>query len=569
MSTRAKTLRIALIQGNPIVGDIEGNSERLREAIQEARRRGAEVVVTSELAVIGYPPRDMLHREQMLRRQWEAVEALARESDEELALILGAVCRAPKGSGRQLVNGAVVCHGGQVQAQIGKRLLPTYDVFEEDRYFESMDEPGVVSWKGLKLGITICEDAWARADSEEMPDYEVDPIEEVVEAEADILINLSASPFSMGKAGFRGELLCDHCRRHGKAMVFVNQVGANDELIFDGRSAVVDGRGDLRCQLAAFEEDLEVVEVGPMGDVTVGMASTEEVESTSSDPGDLSVVDEVRQALVLGIGDYVNKSGFDGVLIGLSGGIDSSVTATLAAEALGPDRVHGVAMPSKFSSAHSREDARALGKNLGIQYSEIPIRQPYESVLETLNPHFDDPSFGVAEENVQARLRGVYLMALSNKTGKLVIAAGNKSELAVGYSTLYGDMCGALAAIGDVSKMMVYALADRYNEMAGRDVIPRRVLEKAPSAELRPDQKDEDSLPAYEVLDEILERYLVDHDSVTTIVEQGFDRAMVEEVVAMVHRNEYKRWQAPPILKVSPKAFGVGWRYPLAARYRW
>ncbi len=565
MSGSAKSMKIALVQNNPIVGDVAGNMAQLKAAIADARQQGAQVVVTSELAVIGYPPRDMLHREDLLRRQWSAVEELAKESDEDLALIIGAVCRAPDGASRPLINGAVVCQGGQIRREVGKRLLPTYDVFEEDRYFASADEAGVIEFKGLKLGITICEDAWARADSQEMPDYQVDPVEAVVEAGADILINLSASPYSMGKSRFRNQLLSDHCRRHAKAMVFVNQVGANDELIFDGRSAVIDGRGELRRQLPAFEEALEIVEVGAVGDVTVGNSRVE--KGDGSDDG--SVVDEVRQALVMGIRDYVQKSGFEGVLIGISGGIDSAVTAMLAAEALGPDRVHGVAMPSKFSSAHSREDARQLGDNLGIRYSEIPIRQPYEAVLETLTPHFEDQSFGVAEENIQARLRGLYLMALSNKTGHLVIAAGNKSELAVGYSTLYGDMCGALAAIGDVSKMMVYALAERYNERAGEAVIPEHILTKAPSAELRPDQKDEDSLPAYEVLDEILDRYLVDHDPVELIVEAGFEEALVREVVAMVHRSEYKRFQAPPILKVSPKAFGVGWRYPLAARYQW
>ena len=554
-----QALRVALAQLNFKVGDLEGNTDKIMAAMERARSDGANLVVFSEIALLGYPPRDLVHRPALLARQDQALKAIAAATDDELAAVVGYVERNEEGRGHGLINAAAFCANGEIVQSVTKQLLPTYDVFDEARYFSAAPSEGVVTWAGVKIGISICEDAWARVKTAEMPRYDVDPIAELAGAGAQVLLNLSASPFSLGKAEFRCDLLADHSRRHQTPLIFVNQVGGNDELIFDGRSLVLDAGGELKVRLAEFEEDYQVVHVDSQGQIEAKGPEPALRRAAENDAA------RARDALVLGIGDYVRKTGHAQVLLGLSGGIDSSLVAALVARALGPENVHAVAMPSRFSSSHSREDARQLSKNLGIEFDEIPIEAPYASALEVLQPHFGDTPFGVAEENIQARLRGLYLMALSNKFGKLVLACGNKSELAVGYCTLYGDMCGALAVIGDLPKMLVYDVARLINEEAGRDIVPQRVLEKPPSAELRPDQKDEDSLPPYEVLDQILERYLVEHQSAQTIVEAGFDGETVRRVITLVHRNEYKRWQAPPVLKVTTKAFGVGWRYPLAA----
>lgn len=548
-----------MAQLNFTVGDVEGNKEAIVAAMDRARDDGAGLVVFSELSLIGYPPRDLVHRDEIVDRQLEALDEIAGATGGDLAVILGYVDRNETAPGQGLVNGAALCGEGRILHRVAKQLLPTYDVFDEARYFAPGSSPGVVSWMGLDLGISICEDAWSRVRTEEMPRYDRDPIADLVDAGAQVLINISASPFSLGKAEFRRKLLVEHCRRHERPMIFVNQIGGNDELIFDGRSLVVDAGGTVRARLADFEEDFASVRVDTGGEVEVdGQPAIRTVSETEAAAA--------RDAVVLGIRDYVKKTGHSGVLLGLSGGIDSSLSAVLAAEALGPENVHALAMPSRFSSSHSREDARQLANNLGIEFDEIAIEGAYASTLETLQPYFEDPTFGVAEENIQARLRGLYLMAMSNKSGKLVIACGNKSELAVGYCTLYGDMCGALAVIGDLPKGLVYQVSRLINEEAGRELIPGRVLKKAPSAELRPDQRDEDSLPPYEILDAIVEHYMIDNESIAEIADRGFDEELVGEVVSMIHRNEYKRWQASPILKVTSKAFGVGWRYPLAAK---
>ena len=559
--TRTSTcLRVAMAQINFKVGDIDGNRGRILREMRRARSENADLVVFSELALLGYPPRDIVHRPAFIDRQRQALMEVAEATDESMAAVVGYVGQNQEEYGHQLINAAAFCAGGEVQKLVAKQLLPTYDVFEERRYFHASDTGGVVDWKGVRLGLTICEDAWTDVEDREMPAYDTDPTARCVDDGAEVIINISASPFTLGKGAFRKELLAGHCRRHNRPLLFVNQVGANDELIFDGRSLAIDADGELKARLAEFNEDFQIVEVEPnTGTFDDGAAVRPVCQSRAQ---------EAHRAVVTGIRDYVRKSNFEDVVIGLSGGIDSAVTATLAVDALGEDHVYGVAMPSRYSSDHSREDARQLAGNLGIKFDEIAIEGSYTSMLETLDPYFEDDGFGVTEENIQARIRGVFLMGLSNNTNRLVLACGNKSELAVGYCTLYGDMNGALAVIGDMPKMLVYDVAQFCNGDADGERIPQRILEKPPSAELRPDQKDEDSLPPYEVLDEILHGYLVEHRSIGQLVDQGFEEATVRRVIELVHRNEYKRWQAAPILKVTDKAFGMGWRYPLAASYQ-
>ncbi|TXD34734.1 NAD+ synthase [Lujinxingia vulgaris] len=551
-------LRIALAQINFKVGDLDRNVARIRDEVERARAAGADLLVTSELALTGYPPRDLLHRDEFIDAQLKTLEALAALTDDDFGLIVGYADRNPHHVGRRLVNAAAFCVGGRVKERVFKQLLPEYDVFDEARYFEPGGEAPILNFKGVRLGVSICEDAWAPVEHWEQPRYMGDPVAALVANGAQVLINISASPFARGKRAMREALLCEHAARHKRPLIFVNQVGATDELIFEGASVAIDSTGQIAHRLPDFASACEVVSVVTTGDV-LGPEG-----GSASERDDIG---ELRAALVLGTRDYVRKSGFKQVLLGLSGGIDSAVTAVIAADALGPENVHAVAMPSRYSSRHSRDDARTLANNLGIEFDEIGIEQPYTSFLDVLTPHFQGKDFDVTEENLQARIRGVYLMGLSNKFGKLVLSCGNKSELAVGYSTLYGDMCGALAVIGDVPKMQVYALAEEYNRLAGYEVVPRNIIEKAPSAELRPDQRDEDSLPPYPVLDAIVDRYVEDRQGIAQIIDAGFERRDVERVVGLIRRNEYKRWQSPPVLKVTAKAFGSGWRYPLAASH--
>ncbi|MFU8803165.1 MAG: NAD+ synthase, partial [Bradymonadaceae bacterium] len=443
---------------------------------------------------------------------------------------------------------------------------PTYDVFTEARYFEPNTVLDIPTFKGIHLGISICEDAWNSPNSWEMPEYAIDPIAEQVSAGAEILLILSASPFGIKKSAFRKELLSAHARVHHLPFIFVNQVGGNDELVFDGCSLLFAPGGELKVELQDFEEDLLVVDIPlvsnpldePMPDVRQWMR-----------PVATTIEEEARRAIVLGLRDYIHKSGFSSVILGLSGGVDSALVAVLATEALGPENVVCVGMPSRYSSDHSVSDARALCENLGVRFELSSIEPQFSAFLEQLEPLFEGREPDVTEENIQARIRGVNLMALSNKFGSLVLACGNKSELAVGYSTLYGDMCGALTVIGDVPKMLVYSICRHINNEADQEIIPESILEKAPSAELRPDQKDEDSLPPYEVLDAILEAYIEERLEPSEIVERGFEEDVVHRVIRLVHIAEYKRKQAAPVLKITPKAFGVGWQYALAASYRW
>ncbi|WP_158058045.1 NAD+ synthase [Halorussus halophilus] len=570
-------LRVALAQLNYTVGDVDGNREKVAGAVERARKADADLLVCSELALLGYPPRDLVEREDFVAAQMDALDSVATLTDDDLALLVGFADPNPDATGRPLYNAAAFCTGGELRGTTHKRLLPTYDVFEEDRYFERGESIVTHGLNGTTLGVHVCEDAWNEPDVWERPRYEQDPIEDLADAGADLLVNLSASPFYVGKRAFRERLMAGHATDHGLPLVFVNQVGANDEVVFDGRSFVVDSDGAFGCRLAAFEEEFAVCEIG---EVRVNEVNEDlEAERRSRGAGELaraSGVSErpeaigaafddtelVRRAIRLGIRDYVHKSGFEGVVLGLSGGVDSSVTAALAAESLGPENVLGVAMATRYTSDASEKDAATLADNLGIEFREIPIEETFES----FTAQFD--SLGsVAKENLQARIRGTTLMALANDSGRLVLATGNKSELATGYCTLYGDMVGALAPLADCRKATVYALARRVNESSEGRVIPERVLNRPPSAELAPDQTDQDTLPPYETLDEILRLYVAEGATSEAVVAAGHDPAVVREVLSMLHSSEFKRWQAAPVLKVTAKAFGVGWRYPLAASY--
>ncbi len=547
-------MKVALAQINPVVGDIPNNVSCILDVAREAHSAGADIVVFPELAVCGYPPLDLVHTAGFLDANESALQQLARETASLSAAIVVGCCSRSVSSDRPM-NGAACIYDGEVVFRQNKSLLPTYDVFDESRYFEPGSDLGVWHFGGTRLGLTICEDVWNDKQFWERARYGRDPVEELAATGIDLLINISSSPFHTGKRAFRREMLGATASRHGVPIVFVNQVGGNDQLVFDGSSFVVDGDGALRAQASSFTEDVVIWDTGEGGDVRI------------DDPLDMDESAAVLDALVLGTRDYVRKCGFRSAIIGLSGGIDSAVTAAIAVEALGSKNVMGVAMPGPYSSEGSVVDAKRSARALGIRLEILGIRDAYETCLESLGPVFEGMPANVAEENLQARLRGVTLMALSNKLRGLVLTTGNKSELAVGYCTLYGDMCGGLAVISDVPKTLVYRIARVANQRRP-GAIPETVLAKPPSAELRPDQKDSDSLPPYEVMDPILQLYVEENMSVSAIAEQrGQPHRLVQEIVHMVDRNEYKRQQAAPGLRVTSKAFGMGRRMPIAQRY--
>jgi NAD+ synthase (glutamine-hydrolysing) len=523
-------LKIALVQTNPTIGDVDGNAARIRDGIDRATDAGAELALFPEQSILGYPAKDLLLRRDLIERNLAALEQLAAQTG-SIGVVVGFAEPNDSAYGRPLFNSAAFLAGGRIVARSRKRLLPTYDVFDEARYFEDM---------------------WSDEELMAHPLYDIDPLADLAAAGADVLINISASPYYLGKHDSRLALMARHARRHGRPIVFCNQVGGNDELLFDGASCVVDGSGRLAAQARAFEEDLLVVEHTAR--------EPARVESRPAGAADLYA------ALVMGLRDYARKCGFKTAVIGLSGGIDSAVVAAIAAAALGPENVHGVAMPSRYSSDHSVSDAKALAANLRIQLSLVPIEPIHTAIESQLSPHFAHRTPDITEENIQARARGLILMALSNKFGSLLLTTGNKSELAVGYCTLYGDMCGGLAVISDVPKTMVYELAGYINQRPGRETIPRSTMAKPPSAELRPNQSDQDSLPPYEVLDDILARYEERLQSLPEIVAAGHDPATAAEVIHKIQLNEYKRRQAAPGLKVTSRAFGFGRRMPIAAR---
>ena len=541
-------MKIGILQLNFTVGDFRGNSEKIVSAYERAVREGAELCVGSELGLCGYPARDLLNRRDFVESHERALREVAKRVG-KVPLLIGGIEKTNQKTGRPLYNTAFLVEKGKTRAVARKILLPTYDVFDEDRYFEAGDKVGIVRIAGKRVGVTICEDIWNDEDLWPERRYRIDPVRELAKKGMDLLINLSASPWNIGKEKVRYRLLAEVAKREKIPVIQVNQVGGNDELVFDGQSLGVGVKGGLLARGVAFMEDVKVVDIGGKEEKPVWAGDEE----------------QVFQALVLGTRDYLQKCGFQEVVLGLSGGIDSALVAVVAAEALGKDKVLGVAMPSRFSSAGSLADAEALAKRLGIRYKEIPIEDTFAAMLRSIAPAREGRRGGLTEENLQSRIRGMTLMAISNDSGRLLLTTGNKSEMAVGYCTLYGDMCGALAVIADVPKTLVYRISRWINRE--REIIPKNSIEKAPSAELRPGQKDQDSLPPYEELDRILESYVVNEGSIQGMVKKGISKVLAEEMVRKIDISEYKRRQAAPGLKVTTKAFGVGRRIPLAQRF--
>lgn len=564
MNLAKNTLHIALAQNNYKLGDLEKNLAKIEQSVARARNEGVDLVVFSECALSGYLPADMIERPEFIARQLAVLERVARMSDQELGIVVGYIAQNPDSTGKHLQNAVALCHDGAIVGGVAKQLLPTYEIFDEARYFEPADAAQLIDFKGVKLGLSICEDAWNPHGFWERPGYAHDPIEALAKAGADVLINIAASPFELEKPARRRELLGEHARRHGRPLVFVNQVGGHDELIFDGRSVVFDAQGDMALELADFKEDFAIQKITIEASNGQQKSKIDTETNRTQPPEDQA---EARKAIVLGLRDYMHKSGFQGAILGLSGGIDSALCAALAAEALGPENILGVAMPTRYTRQMSNTDAELLAKSLGIEFLSIPIEATFGAFLEQMSPVFAGYDEDVTEENLQARIRGTTLMALSNKFGKLVLVPGNKSEFAMGYSTLYGDMVGALSPIGDCFKTLVYEMARGINADAGREVIPARTIERAPSAELRPDQSDQDSLPPYDVLDAILAKFMHDGQSAAELVAAGFEAEVVREVLTKLFRAEYKRLQGAPILRITPRAFGRGRRFPLAASY--
>jgi NAD+ synthase/NAD+ synthase (glutamine-hydrolysing) len=540
-------LRLALLQINPTAGDLEGNAELVIRGARAAHAQGADLAVTPELALMGYLPRDLLMNQGFVRRSCQMLAGIARELASAPPLLVGIATPNPSEMGRPLFNSAVLLKDGAVGPAFHKTLLPTYDVFDEDRYFEPACGPFVFEWKGRRLGISICEDVWNDRDFWKRRRYHRDPIEALVEAGADAILNLSASPFTAGKQVFREQMLGHMAQKYGLPIAYVNQVGGNDDLIFDGRSSVFDANGRLFARARGFEEDVLVVDL--------------EAGAGSVAPDDFAPEAEIWNALVLGVRDYARKTRFRKVLLGLSGGVDSALTAAIAADAMGPENVLGVMMPSRYSSQGSVDDSISLARSLGIETVTLPISSIMDVYDSALADAFRGYAQDVTEENIQSRIRGNLLMALSNKYGSLLLTTGNKSELAVGYCTLYGDMNGGLAVIADLPKMMVYRVARWRNQR--KPDIPEVILTKAPSAELRPNQTDQDSLPPYELLDQILELHVEQCQSAEEIIAQGFDEQTVRRVLRLVRMAEFKRKQAAPVLKVTSRAFGTGWRMPI------
>ena len=543
-------MRLALAQINTTIGDVDGNRQRAARAMAQAAAGGADLVLLPELTLSGYPPQDLIDRSAFVRANEQALDALAAAVPGVHAVV-GYVGRSDHRTGKPAANAAAVLSGGRVVAVRSKTLLPTYDVFDESRYFEPAAANEPVDVNGVPVGVTICEDMWNDRLFWPRPLYGSDPVEGLAASGARLLLNLSASPFSAGKQGFRREMLAATARRHGLPLAYVNLVGGNDQLVFDGRSLFLDAEGRVVAEAAAFREDLLFVD-------------TDSPEPAPPPPLP-EEVEEVRAALELGLRDYVRKCGLRRVVFGLSGGVDSALTAALAASALGPENVTAIYMPTSFSSDMSGNDSTRLADNLGIDFHVVAIEDLRNCAEATLEPLFRGTERGVAEENVQARLRGMIVMAYANKFGCLPLATGNKSELAVGYCTLYGDMVGGLALIGDLPKTMVYRVAEHFNR--DREVVPRSIIERPPTAELKPDQTDQDILPPYDILDGILNLYIEKSQESDEIVAAGYAPETVREVLRMVDRAEFKRRQAPITLRVTSKAFGPGRRLPVAQRW--
>ncbi len=563
-STETPYMKIRIAQQNYIIGDIEGNTEKIITAILRAKHEKIDLLVFSELSICGYPPRDFLDIEDFIEKCEWAVAKIQKET-QGLSVIIGAPTRSKLQIGKRLYNSALVLQDGQLVHSVAKTLLPTYDVFDENRYFESANEWKCVDIHGLRIALTICEDIW---NVEEYKMYPITPMDRLIEQAPDLMINISASPFDYTHAEDRKAVIKHNVRQYKIPMLYSTSVGSQTEIVFDGGSIAMDKNQNILGELRYFEVDERDFEFRD-GDLQGAIETpSAQIPNQQLDPENLHWdlnIERVHQALILGIRDYFSKLGFEKCTLGASGGIDSAVTQALAVEALGPQNVKVLLMPSQFSSDHSIKDAVELSENLKNPYRIFNIDNIYSSFMNTLAPDFGGTEFSVAEENIQSRARGVLLMAEANKFGYILLNTSNKSELAVGYGTLYGDMAGGLSVLGDVYKMQVYALAEYINRE--HEIIPRHILEKAPSAELRPDQKDSDSLPDYTDLDSILYQYIERQLSPQEIIEQGFEENMVYRIIKLVNRNEYKRAQFCPIIRISPKAFGIGRRIPIVARY--
>ncbi len=567
-------MKIALAQQNYHIGNFEDNTRKIIEAIEWAKKEGADLVVFSELCVCGYSPRDFLEINDFVQQCYHAVDIIKQHAD-TIGVIIGSPVWNPKREGKALYNAAILLYENEIKAEIHKTLLPNYDVFDEYRYFEPADSWNVIEFKGKKLAVTICEDIWNMGDN---PMYRITPMEKLMPFAPDVMINISASPYNYVQDIVRNSVVKAHTLKYGLPMLYCNAVGSQTEIVFDGGSLVYDINGDRVKEMKYFEEDQAVFDLDLLSQKNEAAIaknkdapyyySSREVgqdEDTIAFLTNDKNIQEIYRALILGIRDYFSKMGFTKAILGASGGIDSAVTQALAVAALGKENVLSVLMPSPFSSVHSVSDAKVLSKNLDNPYHLIPIKNIYEDFLETLKPVFKDLPFGVAEENIQSRTRGNLLMAIANKFGYILLNTSNKSELATGYGTLYGDMAGGIGVLGDVYKVQVFALAGYINRE--QEIIPNNIIVKPPSAELKPNQKDSDSLPEYEILDDILFEYIELRQSPKNIISKGFDAALVERVLKLVNTNEYKRNQFCPIIRVSYKAFGVGRRVPIVAKY--
>lgn len=551
-------MKIAIAQINPTIGDIKNNAEKIRQQAELAVKQEAKLLLTPELSLCGYPPKDLLLNQSFINVMAEELQQLADTIPPQIYVLVGTATFNPLANQegkKNLYNSVALINNGKVHQNFHKRLLPTYDVFEEDRYFSAGNEVNYFNLDGVRIGVTICEDLWNDEQFWGKKSYEINPLQELVNLDIDLIINLSASPYIVGKQKVREAMLNHIVSKYKKPIIYVNQVGGNDDLIFDGYSCGLNKIGKIIARCQPYNEDLIYLEYEEknqdlLPSLIYNLIAIEE--------------EEIYEALVLGIKDYAKKCGFNKAILGLSGGIDSALVMTLAVDALGKDNVLGVLMPSPYSSDHSIIDAEKLVKNLEINSEKLPIKEVMNSYDLLLNPLFKNTEFGIAEENLQSRIRGTLLMAIANKFGYLLLSTGNKSEMAVGYCTLYGDMNGGLAVIADVPKTKVFDLCQWINR--NEEIIPNNILVKPPSAELKPDQKDEDSLPPYEILDDILERYINKHQSIPEINKSGHNLEIINKVIKLIVRAEFKRKQAPPGLKITDRAFGTGWKMPIASK---
>ncbi len=571
-------MKIALAQQNYHIGNFEENRRKIIEGINWAKQQDADLVVFSELCVCGYPPRDFLEFNDFINKCYESIDIIKQHAD-TIGVLIGSPARNPQIEGKDLFNAVFLLHEKAIKSEIHKTLLPNYDVFDEYRYFEPAYDWRVMEFKGKKLAVTICEDIWNMGDN---PLYRITPMEKLMSFKPDVMINLSASPYNYAQDIVRNSIVKAHTIKYHLPMLYCNAIGSQTEIVFDGGSLVYDINGNKIKEMKYFEEDYQVFDLKNLCKVS----NAAKVPSLAGDSGEAYYysafdvgreidtiqylvgeknIEEIYHAIILGIKDYFRKMGFSKAILGASGGIDSAVTQVLAVEALGKENVRAILMPSQFSSSHSVEDAEQLSKNLGNPYDIIPIKDIYERFLIELKPVFKDLPFGIAEENIQSRTRGNLLMAIANKFGYILLNTSNKSELSTGYGTLYGDMAGGLSVLGDVYKMQVYALSHFINKK--KEIVPVNIITKAPSAELRPDQKDSDSLPDYEILDRILYQYIELRQGPNEIIAKGYDPALVDRILKLVNTNEYKRNQFCPIIRVSCKAFGVGRRVPIVGKY--